>query len=252
MPKPQAEPEPVKISFKAPPEPVVAPTPALPYTPPPRQIVETQQAERKPVQPTDLLAPKDSAAEEESIASAIGRTENAVAEEAQEPEEPQPERPPVPDSVSGAKSRENLQKLVPKVEDLLAGTRSQQSNYIDRKLGSVTLLNAHSAPWSQYLIDNGHRTVRYLTLNGSLMSWYYNDVQRLDFPVTVELRLDAQGSVLESKLTRSSRSSKVDRWFRDAFQSGFASQSMPPDLQNNAPIILIGQLYADRIAVGIP
>lgn len=204
---------------------------------PAKQIVDTHQAERKPRKPTDLIAPKASATKKEQIARTVGPTENNGGQPATQKQAPRP----------------SLKGLLPDAAALASREPSRQSNYIKRPEGPVTLLNAESAPWSQWLINSGYRVVRYLNLNAELMTWYLQDFQQLHFPAEVRFVLRADGSVAETRITRSSGSGKVDQWFREAALSGFTGQAPPEELLAKASTVqLIAQLYADHIALGRP
>ncbi len=213
----------------------------------PQQIVDLDQAEKKPLKETDLLAPKDAAAHKETVAMDAGPTSN----KAQPAQKPEAQQKPI-DTRQG--DRKKLEALIPKMAQLLPGQISRQSNYIERNKGPVTLLNAKASPYAEYFINAGHRTVRYLNVNGALMNWYLQDVQRLNFPAQVNMKINRTGSVIESTIQTSSGSGKVDRWFYNAIRSGFSSQPPPVEMfsENKNVVLIVGQLHADHIAVGLP
>ena len=282
----RAQIEPIRIQFR--PDPDARPTPSPPQSAPvmadtsvpppksnPRQIVDLTQREAEPVKPTDLLAAQNARANQEMIARNLGRTENQAASSDDQPDlpaEPAPagdggEAGQIPDQQrlgrgplsserdsrrSGTAGR--ARALVPQISDLLSGEYSAQANYINREQGPVTLLNARSSPFAGYLIDAGHSVVRYLNINGSLMSWYFEDVQNLKLPLEARMRVGRSGEITQSGLTHSSGSVKVDQWFLDALRSGFTGKAPPQEIfrEGAEDFVIVGMFHLDHIAVGIP
>lgn len=288
IPERQSRVEPIRIQFRpaesAPParaqssDSAVPPAPAQPKPEArrPQQIVDLKQREAEPVQPTELLAAHNARAEKETIARAVGKTQNQAANAEPLPDtalpseartgeggqggEPVDLTPAGRGRPAGAQSARRTaapgaaRSLVPQMSDLLAGDYSAQDNYIRRDEGPVTLLNARSSPFAGYLIDSGHAVVRYLNINGSLMSWYFEDVQNLKLPLEARMRIARSGEITHSRLEHSSGSPKVDQWFLDALRSGFTGKQPPKDIfrDGSDEFVVVGMFHLDHISVGIP
>jgi hypothetical protein len=128
---------------------------------------------------------------------------------------------------------------------------STQRNAIDRPTGPVTLLNTKSSPFAQYLIDRGHRALRLIDINAELATWYASDVNRMQLPAVVVVRLDGQGEVLSQGIERSSGSAKVDRLLLTALAGATRGAPPPPDALEDGEVEILLALEPTVLRIGI-
>jgi hypothetical protein len=144
--------------------------------------------------------------------------------------------------------------LLPSQQQLARLLEPAQKNLLPVQHGDITVLNARSSEVATYVIASAKRIYSFLTINGPLLTVYYDDVRDLRFPVAVEATIDRRGKIVEMSLLASSGSGKIDRLISDAAKSGLASGTAPPAETFTEGDVMKFRfaLYDDHIEAGMP
>lgn len=144
--------------------------------------------------------------------------------------------------------------LLPSQQQLAKLIEPAQKNLLPVQHGDITVLNARSSEVATYVIASAKRIYSFLTINGPLLTVYYDDVRDLQFPIAVEATIDRNGKIVSMHTLASSGSGKIDRLVSDAAKSGLASGSIPPDetFAQGDVMKFRFALYDDHIEAGMP
>ena len=145
--------------------------------------------------------------------------------------------------------------LMPSRDQLARAVEPAQRNLIEEQRGDVTLLNAQSSEMAAYIIERAKRIYSYLNINAPMTTIYYDDVADMRLPITLEARIERDGTVAHIETIRSSGSPKIDRLVTDAMRSGLHGRPLPPEeafSDSGRPMRFRFALHSDHIEAGTP
>lgn len=145
----------------------------------------------------------------------------------QEAQPPAPVRsdPPPQGLPSGTAPSVPFERLL----EIAQGDRSAQDNKIqDVPAGDVTLLNAKSSPYADYIITRTRAAIRFMTINLPLTTWRFQDVEGFRNPLEVVALVAPNGEVTAVEVIHPSGSPKLDRVVSSSLRSGVTGH-VPPE-----------------------
>jgi outer membrane biosynthesis protein TonB len=144
--------------------------------------------------------------------------------------------------------------LLPTQQQLAKLIEPAQRNLLQVQHGDITLLNARSSEMAAYVIGRAKRIYSFLTINGPLLTIFFEDVQGLHFPVAIEADIDRDGRIQRLTTIASSGSTKIDRLVSEATRSGLLDNTPPPaeGFEETGSFKFRFALYGDHIEAGLP